>query len=123
MRLPIIHMPDFREREVAGEWIDDFDSFCQRQWADFDYHLPGGECLREVQERNIAAVRRVLKEYAGQRVVIGGHGTSIATVLNHFNPSFGYEGFESIRRLMPWVVRLDFEGETFLGMEKYNIME
>ena len=57
------------------------------------------------------------------RLLIGGHGTSIATVLNHFDPTFGYEGFESIRRLMPWIVRLDFEGETFLGMEKFNIME
>ena len=123
MRMPIIHIPDFREREVAGEWIDDFDTFCRRQWADFDYRLPGGECLREVQARNIAGVHRVLKEYAGQRVVIGGHGTSISTVLHYFDPSFGYEGFESIRRLMPWIVRLDFEGETFLGMEKFNIME
>lgn len=123
VRIPIIHFPDFRERDVADTWIDDFDSFCQHQWADFDFHLPGGECLREVQARNINGVNRVLKEYAGQRVVIGGHGTSIATVLNYFDPSFSYEGFESIRRLMPWIVRLDFEGDTFLGMEKFNIME
>lgn len=122
VRMPITHMAEFREREVAGEWIDDFDTFCRSQWADFDFHLPGGECLREVQERNLAGVRRVLKEHAGQRIVIGGHGTSIATVLNHFDPDFGYEGFESIRRLMPWIVRLDFEGETFVGMEKFNLL-
>ena len=123
VRMPIIHMADFRERLVAGHWIDDFDSFCRKQWADFDYRLPGGECLREVQKRNIAGVTRVLKAYPGQKVVIGGHGTSIATVLNHFDPTFGYEGFESIRRLMPWIVRLDFDGETFLGMEKFNLTE
>ena len=123
VRLPIIHIPNFRERGVANEWIDDFDSFCRQQWADFEYRLPGGECLREVQERNIAGILRVLKEYEGQRVVIGGHGTSISTVLNYFDPSFEYEGFESIRRLMPWIVRLDFDGETFLGMEKFNITE
>ncbi len=121
-RMPIIHMADFREREVASEWIDDFDAFCRQQWADFDFRLPGGECLREVQDRNIAGVRRVLRDYAGQRVVIGGHGTSISTVLNHYDPTFGYEGFESIRRLMPWIVRLDFDGETFLGMEKFTLL-
>ena len=98
-------------------------AFCRRQWEDFDYHLPNGECLREVQARNIAGVMRVIKEYEGQRVVIGGHGTSISTVLNHFDPSFGYEGFESIRRLMPWIVRLDFEGETFIGMEQFKLMD
>ncbi len=123
VRLPIVHVPDFREREVAAEWIDDFDTFCRSQWADFDFHLPGGECLREVQVRNIAGVQRVLKEYEGQRVAIGGHGTSIATVLNYFDPGFGYEGFESIRRLMPWIVRLDFEGETFLGMEQFKLTD
>lgn len=123
IRMPIIHIPDFREREVAGEWIDDFDTFCRKQWADFTYRLPGGECLLEVQERNIAAVKRVLKEYQGQRVVIGSHGTAIATVLNYFDPSFGYEGFESIRRLMPWIVRLDFEGDVFLGMEQFKLLD
>ena len=123
VRLPIIHVPDFREREVAHEWIDDFDTFCRHQWADFDFHLPGGECLREVQKRNISAVMRALKEYEGKRIVIGSHGTSIASVLNYFNPDFGYEGFESIRRLMPWIVRLDFDGKTYLGMEKFNIMD
>lgn len=123
MRMPIIHMADFRERGVASEWIDDFDTFCRSQWADFDFRLPGGECLREVQQRNIAGLNRVLREYEGQRVVIGGHGTSIATVLNYFDASFGYEGFESIRRLMPWIVRLDFEGDTFLGMEQFKLMD
>jgi 2,3-bisphosphoglycerate-dependent phosphoglycerate mutase len=113
----------FRERRVDSVWIDDFNAFARRQWADFSYKLADGECLREVQVRNIAGVMRVLREYEGKRVVIGGHGTSISTVLNHFDPTFGYEGFESIRRLMPWIVRLDFDGETFLGMEKFNIME
>lgn len=122
VRMPIIHVACFREREVAGEWIDDFDSFCRKQWADFDYRLPGGESLREVQGRNIEGVMRVLREYPDQHVVIGGHGTSISTVLNHYDPTFGYEGFESIRRLMPWVVRLDFDGDDFRGMEKFNIM-
>jgi len=121
VRLPVIHIPDFREREVADEWIDDFNSFSRRQWADFDYALPGGECLREVQARNIAALQQVLLEYEGMHVVIGGHGTSISTVLNHFDPSFGNEGFERIRRLMPWIVRLDFEGLRFLGMESFPL--
>lgn len=121
VHMPIIHISDFRERRIAGEWIDDFDSFSRQQWADFTFRLPDGECLREVQERNIAALQRVLREYEGQRVVIGGHGTAISTVLNYFDPSFGYEGFESIRHLMPWIVRLDFEGETFVGMEKFNL--
>ncbi len=121
VRLPVIHIPDFREREVAGEWIDDFNSFSRRQWADFDFSLPGGECLRDVQARNIAALRQVLLEYEGKRVAIGGHGTSISTILNYFDPTFGNDGFERIRRLMPWIVRLDFDGDRFLVMEDFPL--
>ncbi len=123
LRVPILHLTDFRERKVADAWIDDFDTFCRAQWADFDYALPGGECLREVQQRNIAGLQRVLREYEGHNIVIGGHGTSISTVLNHFNPSFGFQDFDQIRRLMPWIVRLDFDKNTFLGMESFVIKE
>ncbi len=74
-----------------------------------------------MQARNIAAVERVLSAYDGQRVVIGGHGTAISTVLNHYDPGFGYEQFESIRRMMPWIVRLDFEGTEFLRWEGFSL--
>lgn len=43
---------DFRERKVGDLWIENFDSFCKRQWDDFDYKLPAGESLREVKCRN-----------------------------------------------------------------------
>ncbi len=119
VRLPITHVYDFRERRVAEGWIDDFDNFCRMQWADFSYRLPGGECLREVQLRNVAALGKVLLDYEGQKVVIGSHGTSIATILNWYDPSFGYLDFEGIRRLMPWVIRLDFDGNTLVGKESF----
>ena len=117
MRLPIRHVQDFRERKVDSAWIDDFEAFTRRQWADFDFHLDGGESLREVQQRNIAALSDVLREYAGQAVVIGGHGTAVSTILNHYDPSFGYKQFDSIRRIMPWIVRMDFDGDSFLRWE------
>lgn len=121
MRLPIAHVADFRERKIDTVWIDDFDAFSRRQWADFDFRLPGGESLRQVQERNIAALRNVLSAHAGERVVIGGHGTAISTVLNHYDPTFGHEQFEGIRRVMPWIVRLDFLGDAFQGWEGFRL--
>lgn len=119
VRLPIIHVQDFRERKVDAEWIEDFDAFSRRQWADFDFHLEGGESLREVQTRNIAALTDVLRTHAGKNIVIGGHGTAVSTILNHYDPAFGYVQFERIRRIMPWIVRLDFDGTTFLRWESF----
>lgn len=121
VRLPIVHVPDFRERRVDAAWIEDFDAFSRHQWADFDFRLPGGESLREVQDRNIAALMGLLRQHAGQSVVVGSHGTAISVILNHFDPAFGHAQFESIRRLMPWIVRLDFDGETFLGWEGFRL--
>lgn len=120
-RLPIEHISDFRERRIDDVWIDDFDEFCRQQWADFDFHLAGGESLREVQDRNVAALACVLRRYQGKSVIIGGHGTAISTVLNHFDKAFGHAQFESIRRLMPWIVRLDFDGERFIRWEGFQL--
>lgn len=54
--LNIIEIPDFHER-IAGKWLDDFDSYAQHQWMDFDFKLAGGESLHEVQKRNLSALR------------------------------------------------------------------
>ena len=60
---PIETIEDFRERKIESGWIEDYTAFCQNQWADFEYKLSDGESLREVQERNIAALKEVIKEY------------------------------------------------------------
>ena len=51
---------DFRERKVDSVWIEDFTAFCKAQWANFDYKLSDGECLGEVQRRNIVALKDAL---------------------------------------------------------------
>ncbi|MGN0670260.1 MAG: histidine phosphatase family protein, partial [Oscillospiraceae bacterium] len=54
---------DFRERS-AGSWRgENFLAFIEQQWADFSYHIKDGECLADVQKRNIAALNRALKKY------------------------------------------------------------
>lgn len=102
---------DFRERKVGDGWLEDFTSFAKRQWADFDFALEHGESLRQVQQRNLAALARVLQRYPDHTVVIGTHGTALSTLMEYFAPPFGYEGFDRIRGVMPWVVRMTFAGE------------
>ena len=87
---------DFRERKIGNEWIKDFDDFCKKEWADFDFRRPDGESLREVQRRNIGALAQVLREYAGKSVVVGSHGTALSTIIHYFDPSFGYNGFQKM---------------------------
>lgn len=111
---------DFRERKAGNDWMENFDDFCKNQWADFDFKLSGGESLREVQSRNISALNQVLETYAGKNVVIGSHGTALSTIINYFDPSFGYNEFQEIKSLMPWIVRFSFEGSRYLEMQIYK---
>ena len=53
--LPIEINDAFRERKVDSCWIENFSEFTKRQWSDFSYKLSDGECLKEVQDRNISA--------------------------------------------------------------------
>lgn len=119
--LPIITDPDFRERRVDSVWIEDFDSFCKKQWTDFDYRLTDGETLRMVQMRNLAALRRVLQDYPEQNVAIGSHGTALSTLVHYFDPTFGHAGFQSIRRLMPWIVCFRFDGLRCVSIREYDV--
>lgn len=43
--IDIVIVEDFRERKIDSCWIEDFNSFCKRQWENFDYKLTDGECL------------------------------------------------------------------------------
>lgn len=112
--LPIETIDDFRERRVDSEWIEDFTAFTKRQWSDFSYKLSDGECLQEVQDRNISALQSALEKYSGKNIIIGSHGTALSTVIHYFDPSFGYQDFERIRRKMPWIVEFVFDEDLIL---------
>lgn len=101
--------------------IEDFLSFSKAQWADFDYKLSDGECLREVQERNIRALNFVLEEYRDRTIAVGSHGTALSTIVNYYDRRFGYREFERIRALMPWIVRFTFDGKRCVDMEQYDL--
>ena len=87
---------DFKERKVDSGWIEDFTSFSQKQWSDFSFKLSDGECLKEVQDRNISALNNVLEQYSGKNIVVGSHGTALSTIINFYDKSFGYDDFENI---------------------------
>ena len=115
--LDIETVEDFRERKIDSGWIEDFDGFARRQWADFSYKLSDGESLGEVQERNLRALDGVLGRFAGRAVVIGSHGTALSTIIHHFRPGFGFEEFDRIRPLRPWIVHFAFDGGECVRVE------
>ncbi len=119
--LAIEIIPDLRERKITDGWLEgDFTDYTHRQWMDFDYRLPGGECLREVQARNVAAVDRILDKYPGKTILIGSHGTAMSTIYNYYDPTFDYERFLTVKVHMPWVMRFTFDGKTCVDIQSYD---
>lgn len=112
---------NFRERKIDSCWIDNFHEFSRHQWEDFDYKLSDGESLREVQNRNINALTDVLTRYTDKTVVIGSHGTALSTIINYFRKDFGFNEFENIKALMPWIVRFNFNGLQCIKIESYDV--
>lgn len=118
--LEIEVVDDFRERAIDSGWIEDFASFSKRQWADFEYKLPEGECLKEVQERNIRALKKTLQEKMGSTMIIGSHGTALSMIINYYDKSFNFDDFDRIRNVMPWIVEFTFDGDDFQSYEYMN---
>lgn len=115
-------IPDFRERKVDSGWIEDFTSFTKKQWNDFSYKLSDGECLREVQTRNVSALQQVLEKYAGKNIAAGSHGTALSTIINYYDNSFGYSDFEKIKNVMPWIVEFVFdENAKCIVIKKHDL--
>lgn len=121
--LEIQIVDDFRERKVDSCWIEDFSAFCKAQWADFDYKLSDGETLREVQMRNVDALKRLLIDHRDKNIVIGTHGTALSTMINFYDKKFGYSDFEKIKDRMPWVVRFTFRDGICLDIQSYDLFE
>ena len=120
-KLSVRTIDDFRERKIFTEWIDDFNSYVAKQWADFSYKLDGGESLSEVQARNIAALRAVLKQYKDKNIVIGTHGTALSTIIQHFDHRYGLDDFKSLA--MPHAVKMVFDGESCVEIDKIDLFK
>ena len=113
---------DFKERKVDSGWIEDFTSFSQKQWSDFSFKLSDGECLKEVQDRNISALNIVLEQYSGKNIVVGSHCPALSISINYYDKSFGYDDFENIRFLMPWIVEFSFdELGNCTGIKRHSV--
>lgn len=119
--LSITTMDYFAERRISDHWIEDFSDYAQRQWADFHYKLPAGESLAEVQQRNMHGLHLLLKNFPGETIAVGTHGTALSTILQFYNPGFDYEDFRRIAKLMPWIVHFTFDGSNCRSWQEHNL--
>lgn len=110
----------FRERKPG---VGQYKDLLRERWNDFSFHEEGGESIGSVQRRNIEALSEILHNHTGQSVVIGTHGTALSSIINFYDSSFACDGFISIWHCLPYVIRLDFDGDKLLGKEELLSLE
>ena len=108
---------DFRERQNCG-FEPSFMEHLRWLWQDFNRCKAGEEAMRQVQNRNIAALNRLLDRHPGETLVIGTHGTALSMMINYYDPEFGLDDFVRIKNVMPWTVRAVFENNSFFEMSE-----
>lgn len=115
---------DFRECNVGGWLGDDFLDYIERQWVGFHYHMEGGECLAEVQNRSINALMRVLKEHNNESIVLATHGIALSTMIQYYYPEYYFSDFFRMLRFLPYVVKMEFDNEyRCVSMEELLIVK
>lgn len=87
----------------------------QKRWADLDFHEEGGESIQMVQDRNVAALKDILKENPDANLVIGTHGTALSSILRYFDQSYNCDSFLRIIDWMPFIIELDFDGDKLVN--------
>ena len=104
-----------RERK-AGKNSNNHEMF-KKRWADLNFAEEDGESIGSVQKRNIEALNEILEKYQNKTIVIGTHGTALSSILNYYDTSFNGESFMKIIDLMPYIVKMEFDGKTNTSKE------
>ncbi len=111
----IIKDERLRERK-AGKDSNNHEMF-KKRWADFTFAEEDGESIGAVQKRNIEALNEILEIYQDKNIVIGTHGTALSSIFNYFDSTFNKDSFMKIIDLMPYIVKMEFEGKTNISKE------
>ncbi|MGX7109359.1 histidine phosphatase family protein [Facklamia miroungae] len=118
LNLKIIYQKDLRERRI-GEWVEDFQTFAQNQWDNFNYKLPNGESLNEVSHRVLSCFEEIAELSQGN-IIIASHGTALSVLMNALTKKqFSYQDFLSMKQ--PQVYELKYSKRQVEEWKKIQI--
>lgn len=107
LHLTIKTIPDLRERQLAGEPVEDFDAAVATLWHNPSFAHPGGESNRAAQQRGVAVINKLIHDHPNDHVVLATHGNLMALILQHFDPAIDYEFWQALR--MPDIYYLNLD--------------
>jgi len=115
----VITQDALKERKIAEDPVEDFQSAMTKLWTDFEFTFEGGESNLVAQKRGIDALSRVLNKYDGKNVAIGTHGNIMVLIMNYFDNKYDYDFWQNLS--MPDIYKLSFQDNMFIGAERILI--
>lgn len=101
---------DLREREIGSIPDNGFKAAKKQVYDNFNFVYPGGESSNQAQWRAVVALKVILNEYNGKKIVIGTHGDIMTLMINYFDKDFSYDFWSS--STMPDIYKAEFKGDV-----------
>ena len=118
LALPITLDPDLRERRLAAPALpaemfrgeEAFRDAVRATWEAPHLAHPGGESNAAAQARGVAVLQSLRGAHNDDRIVISTHGNLLTLILQSFDPSIGFDFWDSLR--MPDIVILIIDDQS-----------
>jgi len=88
----------------------------QKLFSDPEYSAPGGESIMTCQNRVIPALKQILKEYQGQKVVIGTHGVVMTLMMGYYDRQYDLEFLWKTSK--PDIYRMEFNKDELVETQR-----
>ena len=88
----------------------------QKLFSDPEYSAPGGESIMTCQKRVIPALKQILKEYQGQKVVIGTHGVVMTLMMGYYDRQYDLEFLWKTSK--PDIYRMEFDKDELVEIQR-----
>jgi 2,3-bisphosphoglycerate-dependent phosphoglycerate mutase len=105
--MPTKMLNGLHERILAPISPDNWLEHIERSFTAPDYALPGGESLNDTRLRALSAIAEIQRDGHSLPAAVS-HGNLIASLFHAVDPSFGFEGWRSLRN--PDVFEVKLEG-------------
>ncbi|MBO2536803.1 histidine phosphatase family protein [Rummeliibacillus suwonensis] len=108
--------PDFRERLLAAEPVENFEKAIFQVWENPMFSYPGGESNQEAQKRGVDVILKILSQYEGKKVVIGTHGNIMTLIMQYFDNRFDFSFWQQLT--MPDIYKLVLKQNKLNSIQK-----
>lgn len=126
---------DFGERRFGiNSWDELPENFGDKQFENENYKMLNGESRKEVTERMLNALNKVLEDYKGKKITIISHGTAMLFLFMNWccvKPSnkdklarklcFNNKEFFDDKFFAPELFKLEFEDKKLINIENIRV--